>query len=123
MKPISIALACVLACLWVVPHHAQNKKKPTKAKAAKPAKPDHRPVAASPVIEGDPMIPEDRISIEDLKARLAAGAKILVLDVRAADGWEAAKTKIKGALRVPYEKLEEQMKGWKKTQEIVAYCA
>jgi rhodanese-related sulfurtransferase len=75
------------------------------------------------VIEGDPMIPEDRISIEELKARLEAGAKVLVIDVRAADGWEAAKTKIKGALRVPYEKLEEQMKGWEKTQEIVAYCA
>ena len=142
MKPISITLALLLACLLVVPNHAQNKKKAAKAKATKPAKPgqrtvsaspviegdpstkpDNRVVSASPVIEGDPMIPDDRVSIHDLKAKLEAGAKVLILDVRAADGWNSATTKIKGAVRVPYEDLEKKMKDWKKTQEIIAYCA
>lgn len=123
MKQISITLALLLACLLVVPSHAQNKKKAAKAKAAKPTKPDNRTVSASPVIEGDPMIPEDRITIQDLKAKLEAGAPVLILDVRTAEGWNASKTKIKGALRVPYEDIEKKMKDWKKTQEIIAYCA
>ncbi len=123
MKPISIALALLLACLWVVPNQAQTKKKVTKAKAAKPTKPDNRIVSASPIIEGDPMVPDDRITIQDLKAKLGAGTTVLILDVRAADGWDSSTTKIKGAIRVPYEDVEKKMKDWKKTQEIVTYCA
>ena len=123
MKQISITLAFLLACLLVVPNHAQNKKKAAKAKAAKPTKPDNRVVSASPVIEGDPMIPDDRLSIHDLKAKLEAGTPLLILDVRTAEGWNASTKKIKGALRVPYEDIEKQMKDWKKPQEIIAYCA
>lgn len=123
MKSIAITLAFLLACILVVPNHAQSKKKATKAKAAKPIKPDHRIVSASPVIEGDPMIPDDRITIQDLKAKLEAGAPVLILDVRTAEGWNASPTKIKGAIRVPYEDVEKKLKDWKKTQEIIAYCA
>ena len=142
MKRISITLAFLLACLVVVPNHAQNKKKTTKTTAAKPAKlvprtvsaspviegdpstkPDNRIISASPVIEGDPMIPEDRISIQELKAKLEAGTPVLILDVRTAEGWNASPTKIKGAVRVPYEDVEKKLKDWKKTQEIIAYCA
>ena len=142
MKSIAITLAFLLACILVVPNHAQSKKKATKAKAAKPIKPDHRIVSASPVIEGDPitkpdnrivsaspviegdpMIPDDRITIQDLKAKLEAGAPVLILDARTAEGWNASPTKIKGAIRVPYEDVEKKLKDWKKTQEIIAYCA
>ncbi len=142
MKHFSIVLALLLACILVVPNHAQNKKKAAKTKAANPikpaprtvsanpvikgnpiTKPDNRIVSASPVIEGDPMIPEDRISIQDLKARLEASTPVLLLDVRTAESWTASSRKIKGAVRVPQEDLEQKMKGWKKAQEIIAYCA
>jgi rhodanese-related sulfurtransferase len=43
--------------------------------------------------------------------------------VRSAEGWNAATKKIKGAIHVSLEEVEKKMKGWKKTQEIVAYCA
>jgi rhodanese-related sulfurtransferase len=120
MKSISIALACLLVCFFAAPNFAQNKKKAIKAK---PVKPDNRTVSANPVIEGDPMIPEDRISIDDLKAKLAGGAEVLILDVRSASDWKASATRIKGAIRVPLEEVEKKMAGWKKTQEVIAYCA
>jgi rhodanese-related sulfurtransferase len=145
MKSISIALALLLVCACVAPTQAQSKKKSPKAKAAKPTPPDTRTVAAnpiiegdpitkpdpqdnrivsaSPVIEGDPMIPEDRISIHDLKAKLDERSSVLILDVRSADGWKTATTKIKSARRVVIEDVEKQMKSWPKSQEIIAYCA
>lgn len=139
MKSIAIALACLLVCCFAAPNAAQTKKKAVKAKPAKPdnrivtaspmiegdpvTKSDNRIVSARPVIEGDPMIPEDRISIDDLKVKLAGGSAVLILDVRSADDWKASATKIKGAIRVPLEEVEKKMTGWKKTQEVVAYCA
>ncbi len=140
MKHLSIVLAFLLACILVVPNHAQNKKKAHKAKTAKPAAPDNRTISArpviaddpsnkadrivfaSPVIEGDPMIPADRLSIHDLKAQLDAGAQVLILDLRSPETWQAATTKIKGARRVAVEDLAQKMKGWSKMQQIVAYC-
>ncbi len=138
MKHLSIVLAFLLACILVVPNHAQNKKKAKTAKPAAPAnrtisarpvttdnpntKSEDRIVFASPVIEGDPMIPADRLSIHDLKAKLDAGTQILILDLRSLETWQAATTKIKGARRVAVENLAEKMKSWPKTQQIVAYC-
>jgi rhodanese-related sulfurtransferase len=139
MKSVSIALAVLLICFFTAPNVAQNKKKASKAKTVKPdnrtvsaspvvegdpiTKADDRIVSARPVLEGDPMIPEDRISIDDLKAKLASGAAVLILDVRSANDWKASATRIKGAIRVPIEEVEKKMAGWKKTQEVVAYCA
>lgn len=146
MKSISIALVVLFVCAcFAAPTQAQSKKKSPKAKAAKQIAPDTRTVTASPVIEGDPitkpnsqdnrivsanpviegdpMIPEDRISIHDLKAKLDEKTSVLILDVRSADGWKTATTKIKGARRVTLEDVEKQMKSWQKSQEIIAYCA
>lgn len=122
MKSIAITLAFLLACILVVPNHAQSKKKVVKVKATKPITPDIRTVSASPVIEGDPMVPDDRITIQDLQMKLKASAPILILDVRATEGWNSSPTKIKGAIRVPSEDIEKRMIDWKKTQEIIAYC-
>lgn len=140
-----IVTACLCAWLVIIPSLAQTKKKSTKTKAVKivkPAKSEDRPIAANPVIEGDPitkpdnrivsanpivegdpMIPDDRVSIHDVKAKLDSGASILILDVRSAEGWKSATAKIKNARRVSIEEVEKQMKSWQKLQEIVAYCA
>lgn len=142
MKSVSIIFACILACFLCTPNHAQSKKKPAKAKTVQPTKPDHRVVTAnpviegdpitkpdnrivmaSPVVEGDPMIPENRISIHDLKVRLESGSGVLLLDVRSAESWKASTNKIKGAMRVAREEVEKKMSEWKKTQEVIAYCA
>ena len=140
MKYISIALTILLAGFLAVSNQAQNHQKPAKAKPSPPAKPDtvtatpvvegdpitkpdNRVVRASPVIEGDPMVPEDRITIEELKAKVNAKSQVVILDVRSKDDWNASTTKIKGAIRVLPEEVEKKMLDWKKTQEIVAYCS
>lgn len=138
----SIFLACLLALLVIVPSHAQSKKKTTKIKTTKPiksedrkvaatpvvegdpiTKPDNRIVSANPIVEGDPMIPDDRVSIHDVKAKLESGASILLIDVRSSEGWKSATNKIKGARRVAIDEVEKHMKSWQKSQEIIAYCA
>lgn len=47
----------------------------------------------------------------------------MILDVRSAEGWKAARAKIKGAVHLSHEAVEQKMKDWKKSQEIIAYCA
>lgn len=142
MKPIVVALGLMLAATLVVSGAAQSKKKPAKAKPVPPTPQDNRPVSASPVIEGDPstkpddrvvsaqpviegdpMIPEDRITIDELKGKLAAKKKVLILDVRSTTSWMSSTTKIKGAVRVRYEDVEKRMSKWKKTREVITYCA
>lgn len=142
MKPIAIALGLLLVATLVMSGAAQSKKKAPKSKAAQPAPQDNRPVSASPVIEGDPstkpddrvvsaqpviegdpMIPEDRITIEELKGKLATKAKVLILDVRSTTSWMSSPTKIKGAIRVREEEVKGRMTEWQKTREVVTYCA
>lgn len=141
----SIVTACLFAWLVIVPSQAQTKKKSTKNKSVKiikPAKsedrpiaanpvvegdpitkPDNRIVSANPIVEGDPMIPDDRISIHDVKAKLDSGASMILIDVRSVDDWKSASTKIKTARRVTIEEIEKQQKSWQKSLEIIAYCA
>ncbi len=147
MKFIAVALAVLLVCLSFAPTSAQSKKKSPKAKATKPTPPDTRTVSASPVIEGDPstkpdaradnrtvsagpviegdpMIPpDDCITKQELKAKLDAGASVMLLDVRSAESWKASARKIKGAQHLSAEDVEKKMKDWNKMRTIVAYCA
>jgi hypothetical protein len=59
-----------------------------------------------------------RISVDDLKKRMDAGEKPIVLDTRFSLGDQMAK----GAVRVPNNEIESWAKGKPKDALIVAYC-
>ena len=126
MKRISVGLMLLLACALTLPAVAQTKskkKRTAKTATAQTTKKDDRVVSANPVIEGDPDVPDDRITIQQLKAKMDASANILILDVRSIEGWKTGTTKIKGSIRVAFEDVDKKMTEWKKTQEIIAYCS
>ena len=126
MKRISVGLMLLLACALTLPTAAQTKpkkKRTAKTTTAQPPKKDDRVISANPVIEGDPDVPDDRITIQQLKAKMDASANILILDVRSIEGWKNGTTKIKGSVRVAFEDVDKKMTEWKKTQEIIAYCS
>lgn len=90
---------------------------------------DNRTVKAQPVIEGDPDTPPDkakaefeRITIQQLKAKMDANADIIILDVDGNYAWNARSRKIKGAIRVDPENLDAGIKNLPKDKEIVTYC-
>lgn len=72
-----------------------------------------------PIPKDESMVP--RISAEDLKHRLDAGEKILVVDVRSTNAYNTQH--IAGALSVPLKEVESRLDEFQRDQEIVFYCA
>jgi len=63
-----------------------------------------------------------RITVEELKRRMDAGEDFTVIDVRNPDAWAETDTVIPEAIRVPLDKLEENLPRIPKTRAVVAYC-
>jgi hypothetical protein len=63
-----------------------------------------------------------RMSVDELKSRLNDPSLVLI-DVRAGGDWNSSSTKIKGALREVYAKIEEWAPKYDKDKTIVLYCA
>jgi rhodanese-related sulfurtransferase/DNA-binding transcriptional ArsR family regulator len=61
----------------------------------------------------------DAIGFDELRARLKAGAAILV-DVRPAEEYTAGH--IAGAVSIPHDELDERLRELPRDKEIVAYC-
>jgi hypothetical protein len=64
-----------------------------------------------------------RMTIQELKAKMDKGEKIIILDVRAGDDYQSSKVKIAGAIRIPLDQLDARYKELPEGIEIVAYCA
>jgi len=64
----------------------------------------------------------DDIQIEpkELKTKMDAGAKVLVVDVR--EPWEHQIASIKGATLVPLNSLPANLKLFEGAEEVVIYC-
>jgi hypothetical protein len=108
-----------VAALLVLPVTAQKAKKSKSGKAPTVAKASTKK-AEKPVVVP---VADDRITIDALKARLDSGAQILILDVRALEGWNSSPNKIKGAVRVPMEDVDQKKGEWSKVSEIITYCS
>jgi rhodanese-related sulfurtransferase len=63
-----------------------------------------------------------RITVEELKRRMDAGEDFTVIDVRNPNAWAGTDTVIPEAIRVPLEKLEENLSRIPKSRPVVAYC-
>jgi membrane protein DedA with SNARE-associated domain len=63
-----------------------------------------------------------RITPEELKRKLDNGERITVIDVRHALDFEADPAVIPGALRIPFEQIEDQPPDVPAKREIVVYC-
>ena len=67
-----------------------------------------------------------RITAEELKSRMdsskATGARIAVLDDRAADAWQTSSIQIPGSLRVPPDEVEQHLQKIPKEAAIITYC-
>jgi hypothetical protein len=62
-----------------------------------------------------------RIDAADLKRRLDAGQRGVLLDVRAPHAWDSSNEKVPGADRTMPDHLQVDPP-WQRSQLIVAYC-
>ena len=63
-----------------------------------------------------------RITVEELKRRMEAGEDFTVIDTRNPNAWAETDTVIPEAIRVPPDKLEENLARIPKGRPVVAYC-
>jgi rhodanese-related sulfurtransferase len=63
-----------------------------------------------------------RITVEQLRRRMDAGEDFTVIDVRNPEAWAETDTVIPEAIRVPLDKLEENLPRIPKERPAVAYC-
>lgn len=63
-----------------------------------------------------------RITAQELKRRMDAGEDFTVIDVRNPNAWAETDTVIPEAIRVPLDKLEENLFRIPKSRPVVAYC-
>jgi rhodanese-related sulfurtransferase len=63
-----------------------------------------------------------RITVEELKSRMDAGEDFTVIDVRNPNAWAESDTMLPDAIRVPPDKLEENLRRIPTNKSVVAYC-
>lgn len=94
----------------------------TKAKAAakkQPAKP--KPVTS----EAPPQASEDdveRITVDELKAKIAGNESLTIIDDRSESSYEASDIQIKGSIRMTVDEIQSRIKEVRRDREIVTYC-
>ncbi len=73
-----------------------------------------------------PTVPDDapavpRVSLEQLKEKLDAGADVVIVDVRSKE--EFAAGHIPGAVSIPWEEIDDRYRELPRDKEIITYCA
>ena len=63
-----------------------------------------------------------RITVEELKRRMDAGEDFTVIDVRNPQAWANSDVMLPEAIRLPQDKLEENLSRIPKNKPVVAYC-
>jgi rhodanese-related sulfurtransferase len=63
-----------------------------------------------------------RITVDELNRRMEAGEDFTLIDVRNPQAWAESDTMLPEAIRVPPDKLEENLPGIPKNRPLVAYC-
>lgn len=95
----------------------------TKAKAA--AK--KQGAKAKPVpSEAPPQASEDadvkRITVDELKAKIARNELLTIIDDRSEGSYEASETQIKGSIRMTVDEIQSRLKEVPRNREIITYC-
>ena len=62
-----------------------------------------------------------RVSLEQLKEKLDAGADIVIVDVRGKEDFDEGH--ITGAISIPWEKMEARYTELPRDKEIITYCS
>ena len=63
-----------------------------------------------------------RITVDELKRRMEAGEDFTLIDVRNPQAWAESDAMLPEAIRVPLDKLEENLPRIPKSRSVVVYC-
>ena len=128
LKKCALLLVVAMLALASVADAQRTKskaKKSSKATAAAPAKPADQPSQATqtpPAAEHKEESEIPRITVDELKDKLAKHAPVFIIDSRSQGSYDGSEIKIKGALRIPADEIESRLNEIPRDREIVVYC-
>lgn len=64
----------------------------------------------------------ERITINELKAKIDSGEPVTILDVRNPTDYRNSDVRLPGAVRIPVDELEARAGELDPAREVVAYC-
>jgi rhodanese-related sulfurtransferase len=64
----------------------------------------------------------NRVTADELKARLDRGEPLVFVDTRNAQAWGEADTKLPGAIRIPADEVEQHLEAIPRDRAIITYC-
>jgi rhodanese-related sulfurtransferase len=63
-----------------------------------------------------------RITVDEVRERLARGEPLAIVDARSAKSWDEAETQIPGSIRVPPDDVAGHAGDVPRDRSVVAYC-
>ncbi len=63
-----------------------------------------------------------RMNIDELKRRMDAGERFVILDDRSSEAWEKAASQIPGSVRIPPDGVDKHLQKIPLNARIVTYC-
>jgi hypothetical protein len=132
--------AAVLFCATAVDAQSTKSKRKAKAKpsTSSKTKPGAAPQDAAPATPtseqkvSTPTASEPqaatppgeiaRITVEELKAKIAKNEPVTIIDSRSQGSYDGSNQKIKGAIRIPMSEIESRLNEIPRDKEVVIYC-
>ena len=129
-----LLLAAVLTCAVAAGGQTRKAKQSTKSKRAVKVQPATKTQTTSQTDTATPAekaseAPQaaqpaevERISVEELKEKLAKNEPVFIIDSRSQGSYDATENRIKGAVRIPLDEVESRLAEIPRDKEIVVYC-
>lgn len=108
-----LPLVLMLVLAAAPPSRAAQQKPETKQKADRQASAKHEAPDAAEA---------DRITVEELKAKIEKNEPVTVIDVRSEGSYESSDKKIKGSIRMLTDDIESRVKEIPRDTLVVTYC-
>jgi rhodanese-related sulfurtransferase len=67
-------------------------------------------------------IPDDRITIHELKRKMDRKEAMVIIDARAGNAYIGSSVKIKDSIHITLDELQSRMSKLPKNKEIITYC-
>jgi len=99
----SLVAAATLLFIWAAGYAQQQPANPT-------PQPDRQPEPG-------------RITVDELKARLAKDEPVLIIDARSQSSYNSSDKQIRGAVRIDPSYVESHLKDLPKGKDVVVYCS
>ena len=115
---VAVMLALVSAADAQRTTSKSQTKKPASANTTAASQTSQATPAAEHKTEGE--VP--RITVDELKEKLAKNAPVFIIDSRSQGSYDNSEMKIKGAVRISADDIEARLKEIPRDREIVVYC-